>query len=230
MSRLVFLRHAHSTANESGILSGRLSGVTLSRQGKEQAIALVERIGASSFDQIRISPLERCQQTIEPWLSSKFARGVKEFLIDDGLNEVDYGRWSGRKLNSLRREPLWRKVQERPASVTFPDGERMQSAQKRVLASVQECHAKKKNGIFLLISHGDVIKAAIAQLIGIPLNNFQNLVINPASLSVLDFDGESARLLCYSDTTTNISSLLGSKNISKSLIGGGSGLIKRKRK
>jgi broad specificity phosphatase PhoE len=81
-----------------------------------------------------------------------------------------------------------------------------------------------------LISHGDVIKAAIAQLIGIPLNNFQNLVINPASLSVLDFDGESARLLCYSDTTTNISSLLGSKNISKSLIGGGSGLLKRKRK
>ena len=230
MSRLVFLRHAHSTANESGILSGRLSGVSLSKQGKEQAIALIDRIGASSFDQIRISPLERCHQTIQPWLSSKFAGGVKEFVIDDGLNEVDYGRWSGRKLSALRREPLWKQVQNRPATVTFPDGERMQSAQKRVLASIQECHAKRKNGVFLFISHGDVIKAAVAHLIGVPLNSFQNLVINPASLSILDFDGKSARLLCYSDTTTNISHLLGRKKVSTSLLGGGSGLIKGKRK
>lgn len=230
MSRLVFLRHAHSTANESGILSGRLTGVSLSKQGREQAVALVERIGASSFDQIRISPLERCHQTIQPWLSSKYSRGVKEFVIDDGLNEVDYGLWSGRKLSALRREPLWKKVQQQPATVTFPDGERMHAAQKRVLASIHECYSKKKNGVFLLISHGDVIKAAIAQLIGVPLNNFQNLVINPASLSVLDFDGKSARLLCYSDTTTNIASMLGSKKISKNLLGGGSGLIKGKRK
>lgn len=230
MSRLVFLRHAHSSANDSGILSGRLSGVSLSKKGRDEADALVERIGATNFDEIRISPLERCQQTIEPWLHSTYARGLHEFVIDESLNEVDYGRWSGRKLSALRREPLWKEVQCRPATVTFPGGERMISAQKRVLSAIQGCHARKKNGVFLFITHGDVIKAAIAHLIGVPLNKFQNLVVHPASLSVLDFDGVSARLLCYNDTTIQISSLLESKKIFRNLLGGGGGLVKRKRR
>lgn len=230
MSRLVFLRHAHSTANESGILSGRLAGVVLSEKGRKQADSLKERIGASKFDQVRISPLERCHQTIKPWLSSHYGSGIGQFIIDDGLNEVDYGSWSGRKLSSLQREPMWKLIQSKPSSVLFPNGERISKAQSRVVDSVLSAHTSKKNGVHLFISHGDVIKAALAHLLGLPLNRFQNLVIDPASISILDFDGESARLLCYNDTHQNIFNYTERKGIAKVLLGGGSGISKRRRR
>ena len=223
MSRLVFLRHAHSTANESGLLSGRLTGVTLSSKGYQQALTLVERIGATTFDQVRISPLQRCHETIEPWLTSKYGNGIKQFIIDDGLNEVDYGSWSGRKLSSLRKEALWKEIQHNPKSVTFPGGEKLARAQSRSVPSVQAAHKNRKNGIYLFISHGDIIKAAIAALIGIPFNKFQNLVVNPASLSVLDFDGNSARLLSFNDTTQPITEIAKSTRAPRLLLGGGSG-------
>ena len=91
MSRLVFLRHAHSTANDLGVLSGRLPGISLSKSGLVQADSLIERIGASSFDEILVSPMERCSQTIRPWLQSKYSKGVGEYRIEDKLTEVDYG-------------------------------------------------------------------------------------------------------------------------------------------
>lgn len=203
----MFLRHAHSTANEKGILSGRLPGVSLSQRGKEQAEHLVERIGAVSFDEIRVSPLDRCAQTIAPWLQSAYSSGVGEYCIDDNLNEVDYGKWSGRKLNRLSREPLWKKVQSTPSKVQFPDGEKIRSSQQRAMKAVNVAHDRKNKGIFLFVTHGDIIKSTVAGLIGLHLDSFQNLIINPASLTIVDFDGSEGRLLCYNDTQQNIAPL-----------------------
>ena len=224
MSRLVFLRHAHSTANEKGILSGRIPGITLTQKGVEQSLNLIERLGESNFEQIRVSPLERCALTIEPWLKSQYSQGFGLYQIDDNLNEVDYGKWSGRKLSRLSKETLWKTVQEKPSKVTFPAGEKMKNVQQRALRSVQESHQHKKTGNFLFVSHGDVIKSVVASLVGLPLDSFQNLIINPASLTVIDFDGSQGRLLSYSDTTTCIAPLLTKKKIGKALLGGGSGL------
>lgn len=223
MSRLVFLRHAHSTANDQGVLSGRLPGISLSKSGLVQADSLIERIGASSFDEILVSPMERCSQTIRPWLQSKYSRGVGEYRIEDKLTEVDYGLWSGRKLSRLSKDPLWKVIQTTPSKVTFPDGERIKAAQKRALSSIHEVHTRKKSGSYLFVSHGDIIKSVIASLIGLPLDSFQNLIVNPASLTVIDFDGSSGRLLSYNDTLSCISPLLSTKKVGKTLIGGGSG-------
>lgn len=229
MSRLVFLRHAHSIANEKGVLSGRLPGITLSKTGQEQALSLIERIGASEFEEIRVSPMERCAQTIDPWLNSPYSQNFSRYFVDDDLNEVDYGLWSGRKLSRLSKEPLWNLVQSQPSKVVFPSGEKLKSAQQRAKRSVLQAHAQKRSGNFLFVSHGDIIKSLIASLVGLPLDSFQNLIIGPASLTIVDFDGSQGRLIAYSDTQICIAPLLSKKKIGKALLGGGAGLFGREK-
>ena len=222
MARLVFIRHAHSTANDAGILSGQLPGVSLSKKGIKQAHDLVERIGASSFDSARISPLQRCEETITPWLNSKYSKGLKSYLIDDALIEMNYGTWSGRKLSSLSREKIWKEIQERPSTVQFPGGERMKAMQKRALSSVSDALAEKKNGTHLFVSHGDVLKAVVASLLKIKLDDFQSLVIDPASVTVIDFDGSKSRLLAFNDSHSPIAPMTIMEKSTKALLGGGS--------
>jgi probable phosphomutase (TIGR03848 family) len=218
----VFLRHAHSSANDAGILSGQLPGVSLSTKGKKQATQLVERIGSSNFDSVRISPLQRCEETITPWLNSKYSKGIKNYQIDDALIEMDYGSWSGRKLSSLSREELWKEIQNRPSAVQFPQGERMRAMQKRALSSVFASIEEKKNGTHLFVSHGDVLKAIVASLLKMKLDDFQSLVIDPASLTVIDFDGEKSRLLAFNDLHSPLAPMTSMEKSTKALIGGGS--------
>ncbi len=229
MARLVFIRHAHSTANDAGILSGQLPGVSLSKKGIKQAHDLVERIGASSFDSARISPLQRCEETITPWLNSKYSKGLKSYLIDDALIEMNYGTWSGRKLSSLSREKMWREIQERPSTVEFPGGERMKAMQKRALSSVSDALAQKKNGTHLFVSHGDVLKAVVASLLKMKLDDFQSLVIDPASVTVIDFDGSKSRLLAFNDSHSPLAPMAAMEKSTKALLGGGSRKSQSKR-
>lgn len=230
MARLVFIRHAHSTANDAGILSGQLPGVSLSKKGAKQALELVERLGASSFDSARISPLQRCEETITPWLKSKYSKGLKSFHIDDALIEMDYGSWSGRKLSSLSREKMWKEIQERPSTVKFPQGERMKAMQKRALTSVTDALEEKKNGTHLFVSHGDVLKAVVASLLKMKLDDFQSLVIDPASVTVIDFDGSKSRLLAFNDSHSPIAPMTTMEKSTKALLGGGSRKSQSKRK
>ena len=222
MARLVFIRHAHSTANDAGILSGQLPGVSLSKKGLKQAEDLVERIGASAFDSARVSPLQRCEETIAPWLNSRYSKGLKSYQIEDALIEMDYGSWSGRKLSSLSREKMWKEIQNRPSTVQFPDGERMRSMQKRALSSVSDAINQKKNGTHLFVSHGDVLKAIVASLLKIKLDDFQSLVIDPASITVIDFDGSKSRLLAFNDSHSPLAPMTTMEKSTKALLGGGS--------
>ena len=230
MARLVFIRHAHSTANDAGILSGQLPGISLSKKGKKQAELLVDRLGSSHFDSIRVSPMQRCEETIAPWLKSGYSRGLKSYEIDEALIEVDYGTWSGRKLSSLSREKMWKIIQEKPSAVQFPEGERIKAMQKRALGSILQALEDKKNGTHLFVSHGDVLKAVVASLLKIRLDDFQSLVIDPASVTIIDFDGSKSRLLAFNDTHSPIAPMTTMEKSTKMLLGGGarkSGATKR---
>jgi probable phosphomutase (TIGR03848 family) len=222
VARLVFLRHAHSVANDAGILSGQLPGISLSKRGKSQALLLVNRLGPSEFDSIRVSPMQRCEETIAPWLASKHSRGLKSYEIDEDLIEVDYGTWSGRKLSRLSREKLWKAIQEKPSTVEFPEGEKIKAMQKRALKSIDRALVDKKNGTHLFVSHGDVLKAVVASLLKIKLDDFQSLVIDPASITVIDFDGEKSRLLAFNDSFSPIAPMTSMEKSTKVLLGGGS--------
>lgn len=223
MTTVILLRHAHSVANEKGILAGRASGVSLSTKGKEQAELLTSRLGSAQFRDIRISPLERCLATLEPWLQSQDTSVRKKILFDPNVTEVDYGDWTGKKLLALSLRKEWRVVQNTPSEMKFPKGESLLQMQQRAEKALRQSIKKTGTGVSLIVSHGDVIKSLIATALDLHLDKFQKIVIDPASISVLDFSKGSFRLLHLNDLTTNFEYLSQKKRSGKTLLGGGSG-------
>jgi probable phosphomutase (TIGR03848 family) len=222
VTTVILIRHAHSVANEKGVLAGRSPGVVLSKLGKRQAIDLKKRLGDMKFKSISVSPLERCLATIQPWIN---ATGVahKNIDFDEGLSEVDYGSWTGKKLSALSLKKEWRVVQRTPSQMVFPGGEALLAVQRRAKKTLMNSIKKAGNGSVLIVSHGDVIKSLIASALELELDKFQKIVIDPASISVLDYNKGSFRLLHINDSSTSFDYLTKSKRSKNTLVGGGSG-------
>ena len=223
MATIILLRHAHSVANASGILAGRKPGIDLSDIGRAESKRLIPRLSGVEINHIYVSPLERCSQTIEPLLKSKESSRIQTLTLDERIIEMDYGKWSGRKLSSLSREKLWSDIQSQPSKVTFPEGESFKSMRKRAMNLIGEILSKRGNGNFLIVTHGDVIKVITALLLGMKIDNFQSLTIDPASMTVFKGDSENARMVAFNDTESTLSSIIGVEVTKKMSLGGGSG-------
>jgi probable phosphomutase (TIGR03848 family) len=229
MTRIVLLRHAHSSANAKAILAGRAPGVDLSDRGRKEAQDVSKRLKEIKFSLIRVSPMERCAQTIEPLLAqlSKSLEAKPIVEVESDLVEVDYGKWTGRKLSILSRDKAWTVVQNTPSAMYFPGGEGLLDVQARAMRALNSAANTPGKGPKLLVSHGDVIKSIVASVLGTHLDHFQKIVIDPASLTVLDFNGVDYRVLTLNSTTAPISAFL-KEEVSKkkgvtALLGGGSG-------
>jgi probable phosphoglycerate mutase len=218
MARIVLLRHAHSVANEKNLLAGRTAGIALSKTGKEQSKDLVNRLGNNQFDEVAISPLQRCRETIDPWLASSGAEN--RIVVDDSISEVDYGNWSGKSLAALRRKAQWKVVQDFPSQMTFPEGESLLEMQGRALSGFYRLNAVKGKGPRLLVSHGDVIKSIVAHCLGMHLDQFQRLVIEPASITIIDTDSGISRLVRFNDARGFLTS---ERSSNQSALGGSTG-------
>jgi probable phosphoglycerate mutase len=223
--RLVLIRHAHSEANAAGILSGRLPNVHLSEKGVEQSEHLSVRLGNFPVSTLRVSPMERCFETISPWINSIVLPNNPRFepMVDQELTEVDYGSWSGKKLAVLSKNKLWKTVQEAPSRMYFPNGEGIAQMQSRAMTSVHEAVSTKAKGAAVIVSHGDVIKSIVASALGMHLDEFQRIVIDPASISILDFSTTKPRVLLLNDSRSVVTELLVAPKRAKNLLGGGSG-------
>ena len=226
MSLVVLVRHAHSQANAAGILSGRRPNIALSEKGRTQAQELAIRLGELKVKELRVSPLQRCIETIDPWVSTKSR--IRR-IEDHGITEVDYGKWSGRTLRSLSREKLWKIVQENPSRVFFPDGEGMANMQARAIESMHLALSSTDTGAVVMVSHGDVIKALVAANLGMRLDDFQRIIIDPASVTVFDFSSKTPRLLLLNDSHSNIGDLGITSTKKRLLVGGGSGPSSKKK-
>jgi len=223
--RLVLIRHAHSEANAAGILSGRLPNVHLSEKGLAQSEQLAVRLGNFPVSNLRISPMERCFETISPWINSIVMPNNPRFepIVDEELTEVDYGLWSGKKLSILSKNKLWKTVQESPSRMYFPKGEGIAQMQSRAMTSVHEAVSSKAKGAAVIVSHGDVIKSIVASALGMHLDEFQRIVIDPASISILDYSTMKPRVLLLNDSRAVVTDLLVAPKRAKNLLGGGSG-------
>jgi probable phosphoglycerate mutase len=223
--RLVLIRHAHSEANAAGILSGRLPNVHLSEKGLAQSEQLAVRLGNFPVSNLRISPMERCFETISPWINSIVMPNNPRFepIIDEELTEVDYGLWSGKKLSILSKNKLWKTVQESPSRMYFPKGEGIAQMQSRAMTSVHQAVSSKAKGTAVIVSHGDVIKSIVASALGMHLDEFQRIVIDPASISIVDFSTMKPRVLLLNDSRAVVTDLLVAPKRAKNLLGGGSG-------
>lgn len=223
--RLVLIRHAHSESNASGVLSGRLPNVHLSDKGVKQAAQLSIRLGSFPVAQLRVSPMERCFETISPWLNDVILKETPNFevRIDPSLNEVDYGSWSGKKLSALSRKKEWRTVQESPSRMYFPQGEGIAQMQARAMSAVHEIANLSGSKTAVIVSHGDVIKSIVASALGMHLDEFQRVIIDPASISIIEYSAIKPRILLLNDTRGTITDVLQTPKRARNLLGGGAG-------
>ncbi|HTF49608.1 MAG TPA: histidine phosphatase family protein [Pseudonocardia sp.] len=209
MTTLILLRHGRSSANTSGVLAGRRPGVELDDTGKGQAWALAQRLKPVPLAAVVTSPMERCQQTVAPLLAGRELAPV----VDGELAEVDYGDWTGRELKTLIKEPLWRVVQQHPSAAIFPGGEGLAAMQARAVAAIRGYDAKlavehDPHAVWLACTHGDVIKAVLADALGLHLDSFQRIMVDPCSISVVVYTETRPFVVRVNDTGGDVTALL----------------------
>ena len=209
---VILLRHGRSTSNTAHTLAGRSDGVDLDDKGREQAQTVVTRIGDLPVKAIVRSPLLRCERTVEPLAA---ALGLQP-VVEDRIIEVDYGSWTGRKIGELVKEPLWQVVQQQPSAAVFPDGEGLAQVQARAVAAIRE-HDRRlttEHGgdvLWVACTHGDVIKAVLADALGTHLDTFQRITADPASMSVIRYTDTRPFVLHVNHTGSGLTAALSAK-------------------
>lgn len=218
MSICLLVRHGHSSANAAGILSGRAEGVTLTERGRHEVDTLAAALADLPVVALRTSPLERCLATAQA-LSERHSTPLP-VTVDDGLVEVGYGAWTNRPLKELAGEPLWATVQRDPASVVFPASEEhaaegIADMAARVIGAVRAAddHVHAEHGadaVWIAVSHGDPIKAVLADAAGAALGEFQRFVVEPAGVVAIRYTPERTFVLGHNVDPSRLATLLGS--------------------
>ncbi|WP_030055572.1 MULTISPECIES: histidine phosphatase family protein [Streptomyces] len=203
MPTLLLVRHGRSTANTAGILAGWTPGIDLDDTGRGQAAALADRLDGIPLVQVVSSPLERCRQTLEPLLAARPELGGP--AEDERLGECHYGEWTGRSLAELAKEPLWRTVQDHAAAAAFPGGESLRELSHRTVSAVREWNGKiaaehGEDAVWVACSHGDVIKAVVADALGLHLDHFQRISVEPCSVTAIRYTPQRPFVLRMGDT------------------------------
>ena len=195
MALLLLIRHALTEATGKR-LSGRTPGIHLSDGGRRQAGQIAERLAPLPLAAVYASPLERCVETAEAIATS---RGMAIREVPE-LAEVDYGRWTGRSMPQLVRTVLWKKVQQTPSAVIFPEGEGLIDAQRRSVAALEEIAGRHPRAAVAIVSHADVIRLVLAHYAGLHIDLFQRLIVSPASVSAIALGDRIPRIIRMNDT------------------------------
>jgi len=207
VTTVVLLRHGRTTANTGGVLAGWTPGVQLDETGRAQVQAVAERLAKVPLAAVVSSPLERCRETAD------LVAGGRDLAVqtDDRLGEARYGDWTGRPIRELTKDPLWKVVQQHPSGAVFPgpEGEGLAQTQARAVTAVRDWNARLgQEAVWLACSHGDVIKAVLADALGLHLDQFQRIVVDPASISVITYTGTRPFVQRMNDTGGDVSALL----------------------
>jgi len=207
MTTVLFVRHGRTAANASGVLAGWTAGVDLDDRGREQTQLLAARLLPLPLTAVVSSPLERCQQTASAILSGRDSTPLHS---EERVGEVRYGDWTGQPLKQLAKQSLWKTVQAHPSGVVFPgeDGEAMAAMQSRAVEAVREWNRNLgEDAVYAVVSHGDVIKALLADALGQHLDQFQRIIVDPASLSVVRYGATRPFVERINDTGGSVAAL-----------------------
>jgi probable phosphomutase (TIGR03848 family) len=203
VTTVLLIRHGRTTANSAGTLGGWAPGIGLDELGQQQARALGERLAKFPLAEVVTSPLDRCRQTVDGMIGGRDI----PVRVDERLGECRYGDWTGRSLKELAKQPLWQIVQNYPSAAVFPgrDGESLRAVQARAVESVRATAQRLRESagtkaICAVVSHGDVIKLVIADALGLHLDLFQRLVIDPGSVTAIRYTPQRPFLLRLNDT------------------------------
>ena len=209
---VLLLRHGHSTANAQGVLAGWSEGVGLTDTGREQAARVAERLAPLTIARVVSSPLQRCLET------ASVAAAGHEVVVDDRLGECHYGAWTGRSLAEAAKEELWRVVQDDPAAATFPPHERFAAESlaemaQRVVGGVRALDAEVEaehgpHAVWVAVSHGDPIKAVVAEAVGAGLSGLQRVRVDPGSVTAVQLTATRMVLLASNTVQGDLAPLV----------------------
>ncbi len=229
VTTVIFVRHG-LTAMTGPVLAGWTPGLHLDDRGQAQAAAVAERLRPVPLAAVVCSPLERCRDTSAAILAGR--EGTPEH-VDDRVGECRYGDWTGKEIKVLAKDPLWKVVQSHPSAVTFPgpEGEALRDTQIRAVDAVREWNAALgPEATYLVCSHGDVIKALLADALGLHLDGFQRIQVDPCSVSVVRYTDTRPFVLRSNDTGGGVEGLVPAKKkgrrrsgSSDAVVGGGAG-------
>lgn len=184
MTTILLIRHGENNLVGKR-LAGRLPGVHLNDKGQQQAQQVAQVLCKAPIKAIYSSPLERAVETAQPLAQ---ALGL-EVQMAPGFIELGYGDWQGKTLKQLGRLKLWKVVQEKPSEMRFPNGESFLEVQARAVAEFQRIAAAHgEQDLVACFSHGDIIRLLVSYYLGMPLDLFQRVAANPASISMISVD------------------------------------------
>jgi probable phosphomutase (TIGR03848 family) len=225
VTTVVLVRHG-LTKMTGPVLAGWTPDLHLDDRGTKQAAELADRLAAVPLTAIVSSPLDRCLDTVAPVLASR----ELELQVDDRLGECQYGDWTGKALKDLAKEPMWKVVQNHPSAAVFPGGEALRDTQNRAVAAVRDWNARLgPDATWLACSHGDVIKAITADALGLHLDQFQRIMVDPCSVTVIRYTEQRPFVVRVNDTGGGVGDLLPPKKgrrkkaSSDAPVGGGTG-------
>jgi len=192
MPLILLIRHGENEYVKSGKMAGQLPDVHLNERGRKQAADLADALKKVPLKALYASPLERAVETAQP-----IAEGRKlEIQLRPQLMDNDIGKWHGRTLKQVRRIKKWKVVQQAPSRFTFPEGESFLETQTRIATCLDEIAAShKQKDIVAVVFHADPIKLAVAHYLGMPLDHFQRLGCDTASVTVLFVSETGAHLV-----------------------------------
>lgn len=195
MTTVLFIRHgAHVLGSET--IAGRMPGVSLSELGRGQAGRLAERLGSVPIAAIYSSPVDRTRETAEI-VGERLGLPV---AVREGLAEIEFGEWTGRRLDELRPREEWKQWNANRAGARIPGGENILEVQARMVAEAERARAEHPEGVVALFSHGDPIKTALAYFLGSPLALLMRMEISLASVSAVRIGDYGPWVLCVNST------------------------------
>jgi probable phosphomutase (TIGR03848 family) len=235
VATVILVRHGRTAANAGGVLAGWTPGVHLDERGREQAAALGERLRPVPLAAIVTSPLERTRETAAAIRAGRDPR--PPLHTDRRVGEAHYGDWTNQPLKNLAKDPLWKVVQSHPSAAVFPgeDGEAMAGMSARAVAAVRDWNARLSapgvDPTYAVVSHGDVIKAIVADALGMHLDDFQRISVDPCSVTVIRYTDLRPFVVRVNDVGGDLSGLVPAAkpkgrrggSSSDAVVGGGAG-------
>jgi len=191
MTLLFLIRHGENEYSQKGRLPGQLPGIHLNEHGREQAAQLAESLGKAPIKAVYASPLERAVETAEP-----LAKALKlDLELRPGLMDGNIGKWSGKEIKKLGKDPMWKIVQAAPSRARFPGGESMQETQTRIVNELESICALHPKDLVVVVFHADPILLAVAYFLGLPLDQFHRLSMDTGAVTLMAIGESGARLL-----------------------------------
>lgn len=201
MPTVLLIRHGENDFIKQQRLAGRLPGIHLNEKGRAQAAALAGALKTLPIKAIYSSPLERAVETAQPIANALGLRVVKR----PGLIETDQGDWEGKHIAKLRRKKEWKLVHSQPSRFRHPGGESMVHQQMRLVEEMEAiCKLHADKDLIVCVGHGDPLKLTVAYYIGLPLDNFQRLHVNTASVTALAIGKNGVKLLALNWTVKEL--------------------------